>query len=237
MSLREELFGSPGYSLQYRLLPDELIFMRREIAEQMRKRVSEAFSEHKQNGSHQELWGRKNHRLFTQAAVERVKEFNFLKFVGYELGAWRLSPVIYEGGIYRDKEEVYWRLVRPHHETDVGGLHADSWYLDHFKDAQGPLIGEKEYTLKCWIPIEVEPGLNGLEVVPDSHSREWRTQTTQRPGLSRPHIEIDEPVRTRLLSTKPGNVVIFNDKLLHGGVVNRGEHSRVSAEITLVLQR
>ena len=32
---------------------------------------------------------------------------------------------------------------------------------------------------------------------------------------------------------KPGTVIIFNDKLLHGGVVNEGSETRVSMEFTM----
>ena len=31
----------------------------------------------------------------------------------------------------------------------------------------------------------------------------------------------------------PGTVIIFNDKLLHGGVVNEGLQTRVSMEFTM----
>jgi ectoine hydroxylase-related dioxygenase (phytanoyl-CoA dioxygenase family) len=149
----------------------------------------------------------------------------------------RLTPVIYEGEIHRGREEVYWRIVRPEHPEDVGGLHADGWYLDHFRDEQGPLIAEDEETLKCWIPLECEPGANGLAVVPDSHKQCWGTITECATTLSRPKISIPQPPPSTLLNTPPGNVVLFGDGLLHEGVVNHGTRDRISCEITLVLRK
>ena len=35
----------------------------------------------------------------------------------------------------------------------------------------------------------------------------------------------------------PGTVIVFNDKLLHGGVVNEGSETRVSMEFTMFVDK
>lgn len=230
-SLRDQVLGSPGYSTDLHLLPRELSLMR-DIVEIQRMRREAAAT------THEERYGRKADRLFGPEAVACVAEFQFLRHIGYEFGAWRMTPVIYEGKIDRSREEVYWRIVRPNEPGDVGGMHADSWYLDHFADDEGPLIAEGERTLKCWIPLECEAGSNGLAVVPDSHFTHWRTITEFAESLARPNISIPpaEQPPSKLLNTPPGNVVLFGDRLLHEGVVNRGTAPRISCEITLVIR-
>ncbi len=37
----------------------------------------------------------------------------------------------------------------------------------------------------------------------------------------------------KLLALAPGDVVVFHDRLLHGGALNRGTSTRVSFEFTL----
>jgi ectoine hydroxylase-related dioxygenase (phytanoyl-CoA dioxygenase family) len=39
----------------------------------------------------------------------------------------------------------------------------------------------------------------------------------------------------KLIETDAGNMLIFHENILHGGVVNQGTKTRVSAEITMVI--
>jgi ectoine hydroxylase-related dioxygenase (phytanoyl-CoA dioxygenase family) len=90
-------------------------------------------------------------------------------------------------------------------------------------------------TAKIWLPIYCEPGRNGLIVVPDSHTRSWRYREVEQNGYLKPQLEenIDDSSCV-LVETPPGTLLIFNERLLHRGAVNRGGTSRVSVEITMV---
>ncbi len=196
--LAYRLFESPGYAPFCYLLPKELALLRTWIRQ--RALTPEAVRD-------------KANRLFTPEEVERVKGFEFLKAVRNELGEYRLSDVVVGTEIQRGREEVYFRIVRPGEENDVGPLHRDT---EHHARVPG-LHPAGEETVKAWIAIDTEPGRNGLLVVPDSHR-----SAEQTPELLRLH---------------PGDIVLFNENLLHGGAVNRGTRARVSVEITLCFKR
>jgi ectoine hydroxylase-related dioxygenase (phytanoyl-CoA dioxygenase family) len=46
----------------------------------------------------------------------------------------------------------------------------------------------------------------------------------------------DNELKPILVETIPGQAVVFNDLLLHGGALNKGELSRVSLEFTMLLR-
>jgi len=132
-------------------------------------------------------------------------------------------------------EEIYWRLVRPNVEGDVGLLHADKWFHNSFNMGYGMFL-EGVVTVKVWIPIFCEPEKNGLSMLEGSHLRDWEYHIEEIEGLPKPVI--DEAINSlgaELISTEPGNMLIFHEKTLHGGVLNVGEYTRVSVEITMVM--
>jgi ectoine hydroxylase-related dioxygenase (phytanoyl-CoA dioxygenase family) len=72
--------------------------------------------------------------------------------------------------------------------------------------------------------------------MPDSHKRDWRYEYVEKDGFRKPVILEDvDKLGGVLIPTNPGTLLIFNERLLHGGAVNRGDITRVSSEITLVL--
>jgi hypothetical protein len=158
--------------------------------------------------SHEDVRDKRN-RLFTPNQVAIIKNFYFLDAVRYELGPFTLSDVVCGTTIEKGREEVYWRCVRPQEVGDVGPLHRDTDF--HIKTPG--LHAENETTLKAWIAVETEPGKNGLIVCPDSHK-----------GYGRPEMPLE---------LAPGEMVLFNENLLHRGMVNHGQRERVSVEITL----
>ncbi len=196
--LASRIFDSPGYATYCYLLPKELELLRAWISSR--------------ELSHDEVKNKAN-RIFTPEEVERVKVFEFLKAVRNDLGNFTVSDVVVGSEIQRGREEVYFRVVRPNEEADVGALHRDT---EHHARVPG-LHRADEETVKAWIAVETEPGLNGLLVVPDSHR-----STLQTPEL---------------LRLSPGDIVLFNENLLHGGALNRGARARVSVEITLCFPR
>ncbi len=164
-------------------------------------------------------------------------------FADWFLGSSYIAKMKKEyGGIEITDEEclgypnIYWRLVRPNIDRDVGSLHRDSWFWDIDK-SNGKVFPEYK-RLKSWISISVEPGKNGLLVVPESHIKnDIKWSTIQKDGGTKPILSSkikDEDIC--LLDTKNNTVVIFDDNLLHGGSKNNGHFTRVSLEFTLFIK-
>jgi hypothetical protein len=129
-------------------------------------------------------------------------------------------------------EEIYWRLVRPNKKEDVGPLHADSWFWDlgHGKSDSNTI------RIKLWMPLYSEPGLNGFRYVSNSHLMNIKYVGEKRNGILKPKIIDDENnFKIEVFDGKPGEAIIFNDKLLHGGMVG-GSKTRVSIEFTILIK-
>ena len=248
--ITEDLYGSPGYSTRLRLDPDELSVLRDAIEAQWRCVIVAAYPEMEQsvkgmsiakyheisaNLDHSRIWCKAG-RMLPQQAVDRLKSLPFLKRIRDHLGEFTISKAVFEdGSVDNDLEEVYWRLVRPGIETDVGPLHTDKWFHRVLGGSDG-LFAENERTIKLWIPVFSEAGRNGLCVVPNSHRRKWRVEYVDK-GFGAPKPRLDEHIEEGdrlLLPLEPGQFVMFGEDLLHGGALNRGTTTRVSTEITLV---
>ena len=185
---------------------------------------------------HDALWP-KMHRVLPQPVVEEIKGFAFVQTLAREFGSFSFSEVVSANGVARGHEEVYWRIVRPGIQSDVGPLHADKWFHDVLGDEHGRLLPENATTVKVWIPLYAEPGRNGLIVVPDSHLRVWNYEYLESGGIKRPRLTEDQSkLGGILVNACPGTPVLFNERLLHGGALNQGASTRVSAEITLVFE-
>jgi ectoine hydroxylase-related dioxygenase (phytanoyl-CoA dioxygenase family) len=92
--------------------------------------------------------------------------------------------------------------------------------------------------VKVWIPFYSEPGMNGLKVLPGSHRQDWPFHGELRDGFVKPQIDFDQDaVPMQLLNIDPGTLVVFHDRLLHGGAFNSGATTRVSAEFTMFVPR
>lgn len=253
LGLMADLYGAAGYSTAFSINAAELAFLRDAIFRQWMSRLEAVHPEHadafRAGGlehygrlshliSHETLW-KKEHRVLPKESVSALARFDFVHRLTAELGGeCRISNVVFFSGEVPDYPEVYWRLVRPNVAGDVGALHTDKWFHDLLGGGRS-LYGEDETTVKMWLAIYAEPGLNGLYVVPGSHAKAWRVvHTPAADGYNRPAL--GEPLghyARRLVPTAPGHAVLFNDKLLHGGAVNAGATSRVSVEITFILKR
>lgn len=248
MSLKDQIFGEMGYSSDYRLNQEELKALRMFVSDHWLKGIEqnnpELLNEAKQIGienyhliadklNHKKIWP-KSSRVLTQTVVERIKTFPFLDKLSEELGEFSISDV-YDTYQHYGEQEIYWRLVRPNIESDVGPLHADKWFHESFNNGKGMFpIGV--VTVKIWIPLFCESGKNGLAIVPGSHLHKWNFHIESIEGLPKPIPGDDlSKLDARLMHTEPGNMLIFHENMLHGGVVNRGKKTRVSVEVTLVL--
>src|SRR3990167_938972 len=249
MSVREQVFGEPGYSTDICLSAVELSFFRQAIYEQWLTRIANQYpgfvdsfiKEGIQNYhyfsdqvNHAELW-QKRWRSLPQKTVDVIKEFRFIKDLQKEFGSFSISSVVNENVVTEGEEEIYWRLVMPGVASDVGPLHADKWF--HNLAGEYGMFPPGTTTVKIWLAINTEPNRNGLIVVPNSHTRNWKYNAVEKEGVVRPCIAEDvDALDTILVPTESGRLIIFNERLLHGGSVNHGKETRISAEITMVLQ-
>lgn len=175
---------------------------------------------------HGQVWG-KPARVLGPLAVAEIQQLSF----------WQELKRLFGDFLVADEEHfgwpgIYWRLVRPG-GSDVGPIHADKWFWDlgHGTMPQG------YQRLKCWLPLYAEVGKSGLRVVPQSQQREdWRFHGELKGGQMKPVIdEPEDELDLQLLPLAPGQLVLFHDKLLHGGMPNMGSTSRVSLEFTLLI--
>jgi len=240
---------SPGYDLSYKLSPDELFKFRHEINKQYLNVLNinyPDFSHKFKNSSiydyhffshlfnHEKLWN-KSLRCLPQSFVEIVKEMKFYKKIISDLGHFEISFISYDDQVIIGQEEIYWRIVRPNQPKDVGPLHADKWFHEILKFDDKNLFQKGCETYKMWIPIYSEKGKNGLLVVPDSNIRSWSYEVIKKNGNPKPVL--NERVKTKLLDTDPGDIVLFGDSLIHTGSLNVGTKTRVSVEITMVFSK
>lgn len=175
----------------------------------------------------------KANRIFSGEFTDQLVQSDFARVLRNRIGNFCITSE--EGSKY---PEVYWRISRPFQATDVGPLHADSWFWDLNPDWSVP-EGLTSKRIKVWYPVQCEPGCNGLYVLPYSHeSSKYRYKALRVGSKSKPSI-IDPPDLSELtlLSPSKGEFVIFHDDLIHGGAPNTGEYPRISFEFTCLLER
>jgi hypothetical protein len=248
--LRQQILGDPGYSTDLTMSPAELArfrdAIRRQWLDTLREKAPGVASQFEHIDvsqyhtlahlvDHSATWPKKN-RVLPRADAQAILGFDFVARLRAELGRFSVSDVVYGTHVEHDTPEVYWRLVRPGMASDIGPIHADKWFHEIIGDDYG--IPADAVTVKLWIAVFCEPGRNGLLVVPRSHTRAWRYDRIPTASGEKPVIAEDvESLGAVLVPTEPGTILAFNDRLLHGGAVNGGDATRVSAEITLVLEQ
>ena len=175
---------------------------------------------------HESMWPKVS-RILGPDAVAEIRGMSLMRILEDEFGDFEISDEENVG-----HEEIYWRLVRPNSPTDVGPFHADAWFWDLGHGITPP--GCKR--VKVWIAIYCDPGKDGFKFVPDSHKHEWPYYGELRNGVTKPKIDIsDDELDVVIFSSQPGEAIIFNDQLLHGGVVGKNE-TRVSLEFTMFVK-
>ena len=241
MNIKQALEGPEGFSTDARLTPGELGIVRGLIRSQWLKRIEESgegrskifdnlemdrYHEQCHILDHRTMWP-KSKRILCADAVKAIRETSLMKTLEVEFGSFVISG---EDGI--EKEEIYWRLVRPDNPTDIGPLHADQWFWDlgHGKTPAGP------QRVKVWVSIYSEMGQNGFKYVRGSHKRGWRYHGVTKDGMTKPQIDEDESaLDAEIFMSEPGQAIVFHDKLLHGGEPG-GSTTRVSLEFTIFVK-
>lgn len=244
---KNNLPNKSGFTLDHKLPYDELNFFKEEINKQwlqiievnnpslyseiLRKNIK-IFDYHKisKELDHSKIW-KKSNRILPSYFSDWFMNSVFAHELRKEYGEYIISD---EDNLGRPN--IYWRLVRPNQKSDVGPIHRDSWFWELNKDFPKPSF--KFHRLKVWISIYVEKGLNGLKVEPKSQIRNdivWNGE--KRDGIKKPLLLTPmDQINTILLKTSPGQAVVFNDDLLHGGSVNSGKFCRVSVEFTMLIE-
>lgn len=178
---------------------------------------------------HSEAWP-KTARVFPREVIRLMLQKPFFQQLATDFGEFEVSD---EEGF--GWPNFYWRLVRPGN-SDVGPIHSDKWFWDL---GHGTMPDYPCERVKVWIAIYTAPGKNGLLVIPGSHLREdWKWHAEERFGMKKPVFdENPEELDVQLIETRPGQAVVFHDKLLHGGAANKADTCRVSIEMTLLVRR
>lgn len=251
LDLKKRIYDIDGYSMDLTINSEELEILRTQVREQYLNVINEHYphliDSFKNKGiefyhelahlvDHSAIWPKLN-RCLPQESCDEIKKMTFFKNLEDVFGPFKLGEVVYEKEVISGKDEMYWRIVRPNRPDDVGTLHADAWFHLAMKIRER-CFPEGAHALKVWIPLYVEPGKNGLEIVVGSHKNkeEWDYTVVEIGNTSKPRLRVPEEslVSRKLLETPPGTVLVFNEDLVHVGALNQGEATRVSLEITLL---
>ena len=181
--------------------------------------------------NHSSLWP-KSHRVLPSTFSRLFFQTSFYADLRSLFGSFEISDEDCLG-----YPNIYWRLVRPNEPADVGPLHRDSWFWELNSSFAKPNYPFTRY--KVWVPIFTEPGLNGLLVEPGSHLRDdicWKGEF--RHGIMKPVLLSPlSSINSELVHLSPGSCIIFDDNLIHGGSINRGDFTRVSLEFTIIARK
>lgn len=229
MNLSTNDFQAKGFKIVPLFNNETLDFLREYISQKIYKTTKYPFplKNSLPDGLHQ-LIRDKHARLLCSKAIETLKHLGLFNTLEIILG----KPYEVTDEERLGRPEIYWRYVRPNSTTDVGPLHADGWFWDLNQNWKMPPDTDKR--LKVWAPIQAEEGLSGLKVIPGSHKRhnEFKFDSQKIGGKYKPQILLSD-FEAELLTFPPGEAIIFDDLLIHGGAVTKGNLPRISIEFTL----
>ena len=244
---RQLVYSGQGYTTNINVPPPELDTIRSAIKEQWLYRIQIADPSVVSKISKNNIDISKYHLVSADldhaamwSKTTRVLPISFFNWFKKSVFCNTLRDIF---GLFEISDEeslgwpnIYWRLVRPNEPSDIGPMHRDAWFWE--LNNNFPLPDFPFHRVKVWIPICVEPGANGLLVEPFSQKRkDIRWNGEERHGINKPILLMnDNELKPILVETIPGQAVVFNDLLLHGGAVNKGELSRVSLEFTMLLK-
>lgn len=248
--LMQQVFGSAGYTTELSLSPTELRTLRSLTREAWLNRISNAAPEMASHFSNigiedyhhhahllpqDDLWTYAD-RHFSIHAVEEIKTFSV-----FEVLRENFPGFIFTGRNppHEDlgRTRMVWRIVRPGAGVDVGPCHADYWFdAVQTRTTNYPM---NHIPVKLWIPLWNDVGKTGLSVIYGSHRSALSFGSEMRDGVVKPTCLAQSARQNEtLLSTEPGTLVIFSDRLLHRGHNSPDAvNTRVSVEIVLLVPR
>lgn len=175
---------------------------------------------------HSSTWP-KTVRVFSPSYSKIFQSYEFMGELENILGEYTIAD-----GQFRGWEDINWRLVRPG-KNDVGPWHADRWFWEcHNSVNFAP--GWKR--LKVWMAIDTVPGKNDLQVLNKSHVNEYKWKPIHKYGERKPTID-EEVKQEEILDLKfdSGDMILFNERLVHRGQPNLTEKTRVSVEFIMLI--
>jgi hypothetical protein len=241
-ALNDYVHGEAGYMCGS-ILPEELATLRQSIRDQYLYRLQLVAPEqvHKFAAlpmdqyhtisdlvDHARIWP-KISRVLPESATKAVRQMSFYKRIEAEYGETVIGDEENFGW-----EGITWRLVRPK-QKDVGPVHADEWYYEARSSQRHPGY----IPIKIWVAVYCNAGKNGLRLVEGSHRKMdvYKYRTEIRNNLVVPVYDGDEnKLPFTVPETNPGDFVLFNHFLLHGGIWNNEDTTRVSIDFTIFVK-
>ncbi|MSP02601.1 MAG: hypothetical protein EXR07_16360 [Acetobacteraceae bacterium] len=165
-------------------------------------------------------------RILPAETVAEIRGMSFFDYAREAFGPFELSDEEQIG-----HEQICFRVVRPEAREDVGTVHRDTWFWDHY----GFVVPPGKSRVKVWVPVCGTPSQAGLLLAPGSHRGACGYRTVMEGGKLGflPEIGASDLPLGRFCGS-PGEPVMFNHDVLHVGSLNRGSECRVSFEITIL---
>ena len=168
-------------------------------------------------------------RILDNAAVQEIKKMSFFEYLKDIFGDdYYLSDEENVG-----HEQICFRIVRPNEPNDVGSLHRDRWFWEHYDWPVPKGWGRA----KVWVQICGEAEKCGLMLAPNSHSHpgQFAVEVIDGKVAFVPKFDLNE-INLGKYMGKIGEPVLFNYGVLHVGSYNISDVSRVSFEITIMFR-
>ena len=166
--------------------------------------------------------------ILKKDSVLKIKQLFFFKELEGIFGPIELSDEENIG-----YEIMVWRLVRPFIKDDVGPLHSDRWFWDIDKSNRNYEIPKNKRKIRCWISLYSNQ-FEGWRGVPNSQGKKFEYDIEYRDDRKKPIFnESKYKLSPIAIDSTPGNIIIFNDGMLHGGCLNKSDYMRISLEFTM----
>jgi hypothetical protein len=178
---------------------------------------------------HKQIWPKKT-RILSKARLQRLMGSQFFSELKAHFEWYNITDEENVGF-----PEVYFRLCRPEPFIDVGPLHADAWFWE-LGHGEMPKANFDIQRIKFWFCLETEEAKTGFRFVENSHKRDYNYAGIERDGFVKPTFdETKHDLLIKSFTGKPGSLIVFNDRLLHGGEILKSG-TRVSLEFTLAIR-
>lgn len=91
------------------------------------------------------------------------------------------------------------------------------------------------FRVKVWLALFAEKGKSGFQFVPGPHLEDIPYIGEKRGLIIRPRLLVEaKDLALVPFAASAGDMIVFNDRLLHGGLVG-GEKTRISLEFTMIV--
>jgi hypothetical protein len=229
----QKLFCEDGFAYGPPLSDSEILIIREFVCESIESENNknedkikdlERYHLHSFSKKHSGLTKKK--RIFNLDQYKKIRSFSLFKWLEDNFGNIGIT-----NEELSEHEEIYWRIVRPNCENDVGPVHADAWF---WQTGIGTVPKDK-VRIKIWIQIAgTEPG---LIFYPNTHHLEFNYETKIVDEKNKPVFDVNNyNISRKFVTESIGMPFIFNDRLLHGGYVSTND-TRGSIEFTMLTDR